>query len=135
MFFYTNHYNMKKDRIQIDGVWYVKEEPTQNKIEIEDHQLTQCQTLIYETDDYCWKAFRIYKDDWVTFYDEVGIEFLDKEGDREDWKEEYWDNNNWFRGVYENNEDSLKEARESMDENGIAHFQAFVGKLIEKGWL
>ena len=126
---------MKKNRIQIDGVWYVKEEPTQNKIEIEDHQLTQCQTLIYETYDYCWKAFRIYKDDWVTFYDEVGIEFLDKEGDREDWKEEYWDNNNWFRGVYENNEDSLKEARESMDENGIAHFQAFIGKLIEKGWL
>ena len=126
---------MKKNRIQIDGVWYVKEEPTQNKIEIEYHQLTQCQTLIYETDDYCWKAFRIYKDDWVTFYDEVGIEFLDKEGDREDWKEEYWDNNNWFRGVYENNEDSLKEARESMDENGIAHFQAFIGKLIEKGWL
>ena len=126
---------MKKDRIQIDGVWYVKEEPTQNKIEIEDHQLTQCQTLIYETDDYCWEASRIYEDDGVTFYDGVGIEFTDKEGDHEDWKKEYWDNDNWFRGIYENNEDSLKEARESMDENGIAHCQAFIGKLIEKGWL
>jgi hypothetical protein len=123
---------MKKDRIQIDGVWYVKEEPTQNKIEIEDHQLTQYQTIIYETDDYCWEASRIYKDDGKTFFNGVDIEFTDKEGD---CKKDYWDNDNWFREVYENVEESLETARESMNENGIAHFQAFVGKLIEKGWL
>ena len=126
---------MKKDRIQIDGVWYVKEEPTQNKIEIEDHQLTQCQTIVYETDDYCWEASRIYNDDGVTFYDGVDITFIDKKGNRKEWKKDYWDNDNWFREVYENDEESLETARESMNENGIAHFQAFIGKLIEKGWL
>jgi hypothetical protein len=126
---------MKKDRIQIDGVWYVKEEPTQNKIEIEDHQLTQCQTIVYGTDDYCWEASRIYNDDGVTFYDGVDITFIDKKGNRKEWKKDYWDNDNWFREVYENDEESLETARESMNENGIAHFQAFIGKLIEKGWL
>lgn len=126
---------MKKDRIQIDGVWYVKEEPTQNKIKIEDHQLIQCQTIVYETDDYWWEATKIYKDDGETFFDGVDIKFTNKEGDRENWKEEYWDNDNWFREVYKNDEDSLTEAREVMNENSIAHFQAFIGKLIEKGWL
>jgi len=126
---------MKKDRIQIDGVWYVKEESTQNKIKIEEHQLTQCQTLVYETSDYCWEATRIYHDDKETFYAGVDITFTDKEGDREDWEKDYWDNDNWLKGLYENNEDSLTHAREVMNENGIAHFQAFIGKLIEKGWL
>ena len=126
---------MKKDRIQIDGVWYVKEESTQNKIDISNDELTQYQTIVYETDDYCWEAIKIYKDDGETFFDGVDIKFTDKEGDRENWEEEYWDSDTWIKGVYENNEDSLKEARESMDENGITHFQAFVGNLIEKGWL
>jgi hypothetical protein len=126
---------MKKDRIQINGVWYIKEESIQNKIKIKDDVLVYCQTLLYETSNYCWEATKIYKNDWKTLYDGVNIKFTNKKGERKDWEKEYWDNNNWFREVYENNEDSLKEAHETMNKEGIAHFQAFIGKLIEKEWL
>jgi hypothetical protein len=127
---------MSKDRIQIDGVWYVKEEPTKNKIEIEIEALVHSEALSYEITHYAWEASRIYKSDDKTFYEGVDIHFTDKRSDtREGWIEDYWDNNNWIVGVYENNPDSLVEARMAMCEEGIAHFQAFVGKLKERGWL
>ena len=125
---------MTKDRIQIDGVWYVKEsnaKPTTKKVEIEDFDITKYKGAVYETDDYCWEATKIYKDDG-TLYSGLDIKFTDKANSE---IIRYWDNDLWMRGVLESNPESLEEAREVMDEEGIAYFQAFLAKLRKDFWL
>ena len=125
---------MTKDRIQIDGVWYVKEsnaKPTTKKVEIEDSDITKLLGAVYETDDYCWEATKIYKDDG-TLYSGLDIKFTDKANSE---IIRYWDNDAWMKGVLESNPESLEEARNEMDEEGIAYFQAFLAKLREDFWL
>jgi hypothetical protein len=41
---------------------------------------------------------------------------------------------NWIKGVYENNPDSIKEALEEMNQNGIKHFRSFLKELHYKSW-
>ena len=55
--------------------------------------------------------------------------------DRKDWIEHEVDNPNWFLGVLEGNPDSMKEAKEIFNDNGIQEFQRFISYLIQKGWL
>ena len=125
---------MNKDRIQINGVWYVKEsntKPATKKVEIEDHQITKFKGAIFETDDYCWEATKTYKDDG-SLYSGLDIKFTDK-ANREIIR--HWDNDAWMRGVLESYPESLEEARNEMDEMGVAYFQAFLAKLREDFWL
>jgi hypothetical protein len=124
------------ERIQINGEWYVKETPSD--VEIDDDEVldyTHCDVLIYETDKYCFEVSRIYRDDDVGFYDGLGIEFTDKRYPREEWKMEYWDNDLFILGVYENNKESIQRALELMDVEGISTLQQIVKQLIEKEWL
>ena len=124
------------ERIQINGEWYVKE--TTSDIEIEESEVldyTHCDVLIYETDKYCFEVNRIYRDDDITFYGGINIEFTDKRYPREKWKNEYWDNNSFYIGVYENDESCIADALESMDQEGITTLQQIVKQLIEKEWL
>lgn len=131
-----------QNRIQIDGVWYVRED-AQLEESFEDINLTKCLTCLYETQDYCWVASRMYKDDGETFYHDgetfypgVDIKFTDKtSGDRETWVEDYWDNDTWLLGVYNNNPDSIPDAKQVMNEKGIKDFRNFIHKLIQMGWL
>ena len=124
---------MDKDRIQIDGVWYVKESCTTSKsVEIKDTQVIKFKGAAYETDKYCWEATKIYKDDG-TLYSGLDVKFTDKTVNP--WKDSHWDNDKWMEGVLENNQDSLKEAYEVMDEEGVAHFQAFLNKIKDEFWL
>jgi len=90
---------------------------------------------VYETDDYCWEASRIRKDDG-TFYKDVHVEFKDKTVDNWRSKEsEYWDSNSWLLGVLQSNPESLKEARDCMNEEGVKTFREFLGYLNDLGWL
>jgi hypothetical protein len=41
---------------------------------------------------------------------------------------------NWFKGILENNPDSMKDAVESMCSDGIKDFKLFLNKLKDKGW-
>jgi hypothetical protein len=118
------------DRILINGVWYVRETQPEETKEI---VLTESIASLYETDDYVWKAIRFYKDDGETLYDGFDVDFTDKR--IKPWKEEQWDNMNWFKGILENNPDSMKDAVESMCSDGIKDFKLFLKKLKEKGWL
>ena len=123
-----------KDRIQIDGVWYVKETNTA-PVTITEDDLTKSLSLTYEPDggNYCWEATRIFSGE-DTFFNDIHIKFVDKRTSYP-WKEDYWDNNTWMIGVYENDPDALKEAREMMCEEGLKQFQAFIKVLIDKEWL
>lgn len=123
-----------KDRIQIDGVWYVKETNTA-PVTITEDDLTKSLSLTYEPfgGKYCWEATRIFSGE-DSFYNLIDIKFVDKRTSQP-WKEDDWDNNTWMIGVYENDPDALKEAREMMCEEGLKQFQAFIKVLIDKEWL
>ena len=122
------------ERIQINGEWYIKE-TTPEVVEQIELDPTHCDVLIYETTKYCFEVNRIYRDDDITFYGGINIEFTDKRYPREKWKNEYWDNNSFYIGVYENDESCIEDALESMDQEGITTLQQIVKQLIEKEWL
>lgn len=126
---------MSKDRIQIDGVWYVREEQPQSKT-LKPHQLINTINCLYETDSYCFEASMMFRDDEETLFPDVSIEFTDKRpANREDWKTDYLDNPIWMRGVFHGNEESMIEAREMMDQDGIDDFRAFLKHIETKGWI
>jgi hypothetical protein len=142
----TQNISNMENRIQINGVWYVREDsqPTEETFEdiqpieetFEDIQVAQALECGYETGDYCWTASRMYKDDGETFYPGIDIKFTDKtSGNRETWVEDYWDNETWILGVYCNDPESMVEAKEAMNEKGIKDFRNFIHKLIQMGWL
>ena len=120
---------MNKDRIQIDGVWYVRED----KIEDEPINLdvVETQGCLVENEDFCYEATRIANDKGG-FYDGVDIKVTDKR--EKPWKEDYWDNNNWMLGILENNPDSLEELEHYTRDN-FKFLQAFLQYLKDKEWL
>ena len=91
-----------------------------------------------ETDKYCFVASRLRKGGGDEFYPDISITFTDKRtGDRDTWKEDYWDNNNWFKGILEGNIESIA----SLDEEtglclqGKRQLKGFLNRLVEEGWL
>jgi hypothetical protein len=117
---------MNKERIQINGVWYVQEE---QPLELDT---TEFRGMVVEDEQYCFEATQLVKNK-DEYYPGVDIKFTDKR--TKPWKEEHWDNNNWIIGVYEGNELSLTEAYESMCSDGVKTLQAFIKVLIDKGWI
>lgn len=127
-------------RIEINGVWYVREDTINDSLDILDEEemdLTWTEECIYEIDDYCFVASRIKKDgDENEFYTDIDIKFTDKRyHGRTEFIEEYWDNNSWFRGILENNPESLRDLREVLCDNGVKQFKMFLRKLVEVKWL
>jgi len=121
-----------QDRIEINGVWYIREDLSNNQVE--DLELSFSLQALYENDKYCWEATRLYKgDDRSGFYEDIDIKFTDKR--EKPFKEEHWDNNAWMKHVMNNDPESMIEAKESMCDDGIKTFQLFLNKLKEEGWL
>ena len=84
-------------RIEINGVWYIREDAINDSLDILDEEemdLTWTEECIYENDDYCFVASRIKKDDSEEFYPDIDIKFTDKRyHGKTEFVEEYWDNN------------------------------------------
>ncbi len=121
--------NKMKERIQIDGVWYIREtEPQPDFIDVE---ITKSMSALYENDDYCWEAIKLLNDD-DTPQDDIYVEFIDKKINPK--KIDYWDNMLWIKSVYENNPDSIAQALEMMTDDGILHFRSFLNELKKMGW-
>ena len=121
-----------QDRIEINGVWYIKEDLAKNQEE--DIELIFSLQALYEDDKYCWEATRLYKDDTKSsFYEDIDIKFTDKR--EKPFKEDYWDNNAWMKGVLSNDPESMTHARESMCDDGVKTFKLFLNKLKEEEWL
>ena len=118
-----------ENRIQINGVWYVREDISEQK----DIEVKYSMSCHYENDDYVWEATRLMKDDEISYYPDIDIKFTDKRN--KPWKEEYWDNNTWMVGVINDDPDAMKDARESMCPSGVKTFQLFLNKLKENFWL
>lgn len=130
-----------KDRIQVDGVWYVRETSTLPIVEIDEKSITNTLGCVWESDNWCFQATVILRDEAETLQDiyTMGLDIVvtDKRpADRKDWIEhDPCDNSAWFIGVLEGNPDSMPEAREMMDEQGIAEFRGFIKRLVDKGWI
>jgi len=90
-----------EDRLLINGVWYVRE--TEPETETKEIETTEFIGIVYETEDYVWKASKYYKDDGFSLYPDIDIEFTDKT--TTPWAEDMWDNMNWFKGVLVNSPD------------------------------
>ena len=128
---------MNKERIQINGEWYVKETIATPVISIELSHLTFTQECIYETDDYVWITSKIAKSHHTPelvgtdYYEGIDIKFTNKNTGIE----EYWDNDKWILGVYHNDKESIKTAKISMSIEGIETFRQYIKSLIVIGWL
>lgn len=130
-----------ENRIEINGVWYVKEdsiENTLNNIE-EELDLTFNLECMYENSQYAFVASRLHKDGFESdFYDGISIDFTDKRyKDRTDWIEEHWDNDLFFKGILERDKESIETLRNEigMCENGIKTLIQFLTQLREIGWI
>jgi hypothetical protein len=130
-----------QNRIEINGIWYVREDKQHTPVidEIDDEDVVDTLSCTWETDEFCFDATVILRDNAEELSDFYGSPFLkitDKRpSDRKDWIEHEVDNSLWFLGVLEGNPDSMEEAKEMFNDNGIQGFQRFISYLIQKGWL
>lgn len=130
-----------ENRIEINGVWYVREDAINDSLdhlEAEEIELTFSEECCFESREYCFVASRTKKDNCEEFYEDIDVKFTDKRsGNRDTWKEDYWDNNNWFRGILEGNAESIDSFNKDTDlcEQGKRQFKAFLFRLKEEGWL
>jgi hypothetical protein len=129
------------NRINIDGVWYIREDAINDSLyhlEDEEIDLIFSEECCYETSKYCFVASRIRKDESGEFYPDISIKFTDKRRkDRDTWKEEYWDNNNWFKGILEGNPESVESLDKETElcKEGKRQFKGFLNRLVEEGWI
>lgn len=137
-----------ENRIQINGVWYVKDfcqdsYVPNGSVHFDPKNTTKVISCVWEYGDWCFEASKIFRDSDLPYsfsledcYDGVDIKITDKRSaDREDWIEQHCDNENWFLGVYNDNPESMPDANEMFDPQGLAEFKVFIGYLIDKGWL
>jgi hypothetical protein len=119
-----------KDRIERDGVWYVREDQTkQQDVEFD---FISFDGRVYESGLYCFEVTKLHKDDG-TLYPGCSIEFTDKRV--KPFKNEFWDNENWFLGVLNKDPVSIKSLEVTCCEQGVKEFEYVLNDLVKVGWL
>ena len=128
-----------EERIQVNGVWYVREINPTSEIEIEEKDITFSMERTWESRDWLFVATVIMLDGAETLddhYPDPYIKITDKRfEDRELWTEDDVDNPIFMFGVLEGNPESMIDANETFDEQGLEEFKAFLRYLIKVGWL
>jgi len=127
-----------KNRIEIDGVWYIREDNTTPEVKPQLEPSIAYEGLVFESNLYCFEATRLRDDDGEFYDKECSIKFTDKSkysglGDVE--IEEIWDNAEWMIGILNNDPEAIEEALESLCSRGIEEFRVVVRELAEKGWI
>jgi hypothetical protein len=130
--------NNMNNRIEIDGVWYTREDNTTPEVIPQLEPSVSYEGLVFESDLYCFEATRL-RDDTGNFYDkECSIKFTDKSkysglGDVEIG--EIWDNADWMRGIIENEVEAIEEAMESLCSQGFAELKEVLTTLRVAAWI
>jgi len=124
-----------QNRIEINGVWYIKEASSNKQQEREkDIELDYSVEAIYEDDKYVFQATRFSKNKELTeFYSEPVISFTDKR--IQPWQPETWDNCTWMRAVLKGESVAIKALQMVLCSEGVKTFKAFLRKLRELQWL
>lgn len=124
-----------QDRIEINGVWYVRE----SSVQIEDLDPTNFEGCVVENNDFCIEATRLIKKQYAQYESDIDLKVTDKRGGKGKCVEHRWDNNAWMVSVMQNSQpavDSLKEGLINLELKHIQYFQAFFKYLSEvKLWL
>ena len=117
------------DRIQVNGVWYIKEE---NQSNFDSNNIFYSKVCIYEDSEWFFKA-EFYADDneLKDADNSCSIDFENKLTKLRDDS----DNENWFFGVLNNDPESMEDANEIFDANGLILFKSFLNHLIDINWL
>ena len=124
-----------ENRICIDGVWYVRETPPPT-FKINPESVIHTISCVWESGNWGFEATMcLREDDPTDFYPDPTIDITDKREEYENWIKHECDNPNWMFGVLNNDPESMVDANEMMDEQGLTEFKAFLEYLIEKGWL
>ena len=129
-----------EDRIQINGVWYTREDnqPTQEIKPLKREDVTAFKGFVYETDKFCYEVTIIAKSGLFEegeYYDNIDIKFTDKR--IKPWVEDHWDSMAWFKGVLENNPESINTllVGDGMSREDVDGFRSFLAFLKQQGWL
>jgi len=131
-----------EDRIQINGVWYVKADsyadkpiPTIAVSLFDESEVIQTKSCQFETADFVYEAVILLDGDGGLRTKSMYINFTDKRPDP--WKEDMWDNPTWLNGIIIKYPDSIKELEElKMSPSAIATFRDFLIYIRdEKEWL
>jgi homospermidine synthase len=128
---------MKQDRIQINGVWYVRDD------KVKDNYNEIPKDIIEEIDDQTWKYKGVFYEGNLMVLDTsisddsdliMSIKYIDKTV--EPWAEDSFDNDNWLRGVLENNPESIPDFEDAFEthEKRLL-FKAYLLKLKNMGYL
>tara|TARA_B110001450_G_scaffold35233_1_gene30741 strand:- start:89 stop:460 length:372 start_codon:yes stop_codon:yes gene_type:complete len=121
------------NRIEIDGVWYTREDNTTPEVKPRLESPIAFEGLVFESDLYCFEATRLRDDDGGFYDKECSIKFTDKKIDTNN--PEYWDSAEWMVEFLNNNPGAISEAKESLCPQGIEEFRVVVKELAEKGWI
>ena len=103
-----------ENRIEINGVWYVREDLTNHKKINIVEDLTHTEHYVFESSKYTFDAVRIYKNT-NEFYPGFEIRFRDNTNNYED----VWDLESFFYGILDGNPESINAAKDDLDDNGI----------------
>ena len=126
-----------KDRIEVNGVWYIKEntivQPTISELE----PGIKYDGFVFESNLYAFDCTRIYDEDGNLYKDgNVCIKFTDKSIIHDiDKSQEHWDNVDWMCGILENEVEAIDEAMESLCSQGLIELKEVLKELAEKGWI
>lgn len=117
---------MEEHRIQINGIWYVREEQPEK----EDLELNHYLGAVWE-DDYACFDFSILSDEQSSNLGYFSVKYTDKTVNP--FKDHYWDNEVWFNGLLEGNPESLKELGDLKVSSRFA-FITLLTKLKKLKW-
>jgi len=122
---------MNKSRIQVDGVWYVREDsikPSDFEFNIKD--ITFYKGCVYENETSCFDVSKL-----DNYPDTLSIKYTDKRpSDREDWTEHDWDNVSWIKGLIEENPESIQEI-DDLEESDIKVLIRILQHLKQIDWI
>lgn len=135
---------MEKERICIDGQWYVREDSAIAATEKATHRLNidninHCIDIEYYANEWKFNAQLFLLDDAKAITDHYSGLHMRIENTRNDGPAavDNSDNNSWLIGVLEENPESMGDACDIFgdDKEGLAAFQAFIQYLIDNNWL
>ena len=101
-----------KDRIEINGVWYIKETNSTPTLTPKLEPSVSFEGLVFESDLYCFEATRLRDDDGEFYDKQCDIKFTDK--NLKDTEPEYWDNSGWMVEFLKNDPEAIEEAEKSL---------------------
>ena len=118
-----------KDRIQIDGVWYVKEEEEKkNPVDIYYYY-----EAVYE-DSYYYIVARVSLSAQTLKIHPTSLNFEITDKRQNPWKEDYWDNIDWLRHLHQREVKQMRGVEEVIGKDGLNIILGMLDELKKKDW-